>query len=68
MGEIRPDLTGQYRCFRCSNGCIHVVFGNTMINLSQSQFLALFDALAALLIQLQAEGATAQIDSGHVVM
>lgn len=63
-----PDSTQQYRCFRCHNGCIHIVCGNTTINLNESQFLALFDAITEMQLQIQSEEAAMQADSSQVVM
>jgi hypothetical protein len=46
--EIAHQSSGRqnrYSCFRCANGCVHVVADNLMITLSQEQFFGLAKAI-----------------------
>jgi hypothetical protein len=45
MPEHPPPDTPDYRCFRCNNGCIHLVCGNTMLTMTSDQFLSLADSV-----------------------
>jgi hypothetical protein len=42
-------------CFRCQNGCVHVVCGNTSLTLTPIEFLVLAEAINALRLQLRSE-------------
>lgn len=54
-GEKRGQ-TPQSHCFRCTNGCIHVVCGNTTLTLKHLDFLVLAEAINSLRIELKQEG------------
>lgn len=45
----------QYGCFQCNEGHIHMVCGNITLTLSESQFLALSEAMGALRNRIQNE-------------
>lgn len=47
-------------CYRCVNGCIHVVCGNTTLTLKDSDFLNLADAMNELRLELSHN---AQVDN-----
>lgn len=45
MPEHQPSGLPEYKCFRCTNGCIHLVCGNTILTLTPEQFLGLADSV-----------------------
>lgn len=45
----------RYSCFRCANGCIHVVADNVMITLSQEQFVGFAQAIENFLQTITSE-------------
>ncbi len=47
------DERKPYACFRCPNGCIHVVANNVMLTLSEEQFVHLTRAINHFIGQLQ---------------
>lgn len=49
------DKAGRYSCFRCANGCIHIVADNLMFSLSREQFLCFADAICDFIRDLQRE-------------
>jgi hypothetical protein len=48
----------RYSCFRCANGCIHVVADNIMITLSQEQFVGFAQAIENFLQTIASESDT----------
>lgn len=55
MFESRDALVPQSYCFRCTNGCIHVVCGNVTLTLKPLDFLVLAEAINALRVELKEE-------------
>lgn len=55
MREHNHEPTFPCRCFRCQAGCIHLVIGNTMLTLTQEQFLAVAKMVGTMRNHLQAE-------------
>ena len=44
-----------YHCFRCVNGCIHVVCGNVSLELPPADFLVLAEAIDSMHRELRLE-------------
>lgn len=59
-------------CYRCPNGCVHIVCGNTTITLAPSDFLILADAIDTMREALREENqdftTTSLTDADSVVM
>lgn len=57
--EARSE--GGYRllvnCFRCSEGCVHLEYGNIIFTFTQRQFRALAEAIGKVYGELEAERA-----------
>jgi hypothetical protein len=45
MTHTSSTQKNRYSCFRCANGCIHVVADNIMVTLSQEQFVDFAQAI-----------------------
>jgi hypothetical protein len=59
--EVTHKSSGQqsrYSCFRCANGCVHVVADNIMITLSQEQFVGFAQAIENFLQTIASENDT----------
>ena len=52
------------QCFRCPNGCVHVVCGNTSLTLTPIEFLVLAEAINALRQQLRSESKSKKQQAG----
>ncbi|MGQ0763982.1 MAG: hypothetical protein ACT4OT_18485 [Acidobacteriota bacterium] len=68
MFENRNELAPRNYCFRCTNGCVHVVCGNVTLTMKPVDFLILAEAVAALRDEFkeeskQAGGSQAYIES-----
>jgi hypothetical protein len=70
MNENHSVSTSHYRCFRCQSGCIHLVCGNTMLVLTQEQFLSFADSVNAMHHQIVVENGptTNCVESDTLVM
>jgi hypothetical protein len=72
MSESRPAAAPYCRCFRCSEGCIHLSVGNTTLTLTPCQFLMLVEVVNALYQQMQQENeataAEAQAEAALLIM
>ena len=55
MPENRHEGAPKSYCFRCANGCIHVVCGNIALTLKPLDFLVLAEAINALRQELKQE-------------
>lgn len=57
--ETRSE--GAYRlpvnCFRCSEGCVHLEYGNILFTFTQPQFRAVAEAIGKVYGELEAERA-----------
>jgi hypothetical protein len=57
--EARSE--GGYRlpvnCFRCSEGCVRLEYGNIIFTFAQPQFLALVEVIGKLYCEMEAERA-----------
>lgn len=61
------DVRGPFsRCFRCSNGCIHLTCGNFTVNLNPMEFLVLAEAVTAMRHELREEARSAREESAHI--
>jgi hypothetical protein len=53
--------SGSYRlpvnCFRCSEGCVHLEYGNILFTFTQPQFRALAEVIGKVYSELEAERA-----------
>lgn len=55
MFASHHEVAPKSYCFRCSNGCIHVVCGNIALTLEPLDFLVLAEAINALRQELKQE-------------
>lgn len=55
MEPANDSHRSAYSCFRCPAGCVHVVCGNTLVVLSQQDFLSLAQSVLGLQRQLVEE-------------
>lgn len=52
----RHDLQRSFsRCFRCTEGCIHLTCGNVTLTLTPTEFLVLAETIGAMRHQLREE-------------
>ncbi len=72
MVESTPATMPYARCFRCSEGCIHLSVGNVTLTLMPCQFLMLVEVVNALHRQMQQEDETtaaeAQAEATSLIM
>ena len=43
--ETREELRIPVRCYKCSDGCIHLEYGNAMFTFTPQQFCVLADVI-----------------------
>jgi hypothetical protein len=59
--DQEPRSEGGYRlpvnCFRCSEGCVHLEYGNIIFTFTQPQFRALAEVIGKLYGEMEAERA-----------
>jgi len=59
--DQEPRLEGGYRlpvnCFKCSEGCVHLEYGNILFTFTQPQFRALAEVIGRVYSELEAERA-----------
>lgn len=48
-------------CFRCSEGCVHLEYGNIIFNFNQAQFRALAEVIGKVYGEIEAERAELEI-------
>ena len=65
MSERHHAAAPHSRCFRCQDGCIHLVCGNTMMTLTHVEFLILAESISALRRQLKEENKRALEATPH---
>jgi hypothetical protein len=52
-GSCRPPVN----CFRCSEGCVHLEYGNILFTFTRPQFRALAEAIGKVYGEMEAERA-----------
>ena len=55
MKGLQENRREYCQCYRCDEGCIHVVCGPAMVRLTPSQFAELTEAVRELADQLKSE-------------
>ena len=55
MNEHGNESPHPYRCFRCEDGCVHIICGNVMLTLRPANFLALAETVGDMRRRIQEE-------------
>jgi hypothetical protein len=55
MPERHDPAPSFSRCFRCTEGCIHLICGNVTLTLTPTEFLVLAETIGAMRHELREE-------------
>jgi hypothetical protein len=57
MNHLPSDLRFPVRCFRCSEGCIHLEYGNALFTFTPQQFRVLAEVIVEAYRRVQCDAA-----------